>query len=87
MLTSNGCDLKTFPNLLKAVKINSRAIKAEKISFVNFVTCFTNVDPWNAATVKDKTNNQMPIHTRQAKKSISLPIKKEKINENIQSDI
>ena len=45
MLTSNGCDLKTFPNLLKAVKINNRAIKAEKISFVNFVTCFTNVDP------------------------------------------
>ena len=69
--TCIGWALNSFPNFSKAVTINSKAIREEKISLVNFVKYFTNIDPWKAATIKDKTNSQIPIQTLQAKKSIA----------------
>ena len=68
--TCKGWALNSAPNFSKAVTINSRAIKEAKISLVNFVKNFTNMDPWKAATVNDKINNQIPIQTLHAKKSI-----------------
>ena len=59
--------------------MNSRAINPVKMSFVNFVKCFTNTDPWNAATTSDTTINQIPTHTRHAKKSMPLPCEKRNI--------
>ena len=59
--------------------MNSRAINPVKMSFVNFVKCFTNMDPWNAATTSDTTINQIPTHTRHAKKSMSLPFERRNI--------
>ena len=59
--------------------MNSRAINPVKMSFVNFVKCFTNTDPWNAATTSDTTINQIPTHTRHAKKSMPLPVERKNI--------
>ena len=59
--------------------MNSSAINPVKMSFVNFVKCFTNTDPWNAATTSDTTINQIPTHTRHAKKSMPLPFEKRNI--------
>ena len=79
ILTFNGCFLKILANFSKGDIMNSRAINPVKMSFVNFVKCFTNTDPWNAATTSDTTINQIPTHTRHAKKSMPLPFEKRNI--------
>ena len=79
ILTCNGCFLKILANFSKGDIMNSRAINPVKMSFVNFVKCFTNTDPWNAATTSDTTINQIPTHTRHAKKSMPLPFEKRNI--------
>ena len=45
ILTIRECCLKTFANFSKGDTMKSTAINAEKMSFVNFVKCFTITDP------------------------------------------
>ena len=41
------------------------------------------MDPWNAATTSDTRINQIPTHTRHAKKSMSLPFERRSIEVQI----